>query len=155
MISMLTRIILAVIVLAASFTAIVAFAKEIQYIGPSARKATGNDGVFAKHDSCATTFQGSFMCTSEMIVKGGPASSAPNPGIFGEWVNPVFQASGDYYDYTDISGVTSGSSWYLNCKGWQNETVALKGLVIKTNEEDKVIFKLKRCDANLAVACCR
>ena len=79
-----------VIAFAASLNATVALAQQFEYVGPSTTARTGAQGYFTFHNDCDAAFRGATMCTSKMIIEGGPAKFAPTPSAtVGEWVNPV------------------------------------------------------------------
>ncbi len=142
----------AAVVFAAFLNATVAFADGPQYVGPSATSQQGDVGYFALHDACSDTFRGSAMCTSQMIIEGGPASKAPSPGGGGEWVNPVFVFEEAGTGAVDFSGEVAGDAHTLNCEAWTSTSAT--GLQIRTLA-GKVIFFVPTCSVGRPVACCK
>ncbi len=140
--------------LAASLGATVVFADGPQYVGPSTSTHDGNDGYFVLHNDCADAFRGSTMCTSQMIIEGGPSSKAPNPGVSGEWVNPVFVFEEGGVGAVDFSGEVAGDAHALNCLGWTSNDNADTGLSLRTNG-GVVGFFLPACHVARPVACCK
>ncbi len=143
----------AAVVFAACLNATVVFADGPQYVGSSSSTLLGNQGYFAGHDACADAFRGSTMCTSQMIIEGGPSSKAPSPGADGEWVNPVFVVVDDE-SITDFSGIEKLHAVELNCEGWTNDTDTETGLQVQTLG-GKVKFFTPTCDIARPVACCK
>ena len=141
--------------LAASVGAATALADQLQYLGPSTATLKGGRGIFAFHDACDATFSKSTWCTSEMIIEGGPADGAPDPGSTGEWVHPVINAAdgGKFVDFSSGFGTTNPDT--LSCGRWTIPPGSGTGLQIHDRSGSGLItFRLSACDQIRPAACC-
>lgn len=113
--------------------------EELQLVGFSSKRLTGDSGVLTFTSACQEDFSQSRMCTTEEVMRTIRLPAA-GPSKEVAWVRPT-RVEGS----KDVSGVT-----FATCTGWAVTTALFKGLSV----DGRGRFSMTECSSALPVACC-